>query len=443
MYAGLSLDQAPPILVPFRFFLTAPLFALLAGLMLLYLGPDLLQTRWSLPMLGFTHAMTLGFLGMIMCGALFQMLPVVAGAPVRNERLVALIVHALLTSGTALLVGGFVFANTLAFKFAIPFLAVGFLVMIVAIARSLLAAPRSHDTVRGMRIAVIGLTITVALGVYLGAAYAWGIPLARGVLTNLHLSWGLLGWVATLVVVVAYQVVPMFQMTPEYPVRLRRFLAMAIFIALCALTLVEILAPDLSLSLLLKATVAICLTVFSVWTLILQTRRRRKLPDVTLDFWRLGTVSLILAILWWVAGQFGGSWVHSNRYELVLALLFIGGFALSVVNGMLYKIVPFLVWLHLQNRLLADVSMVGAAVPNMKQILPDRRCRYQLKAQVLAIVLLFFTIVWDGILARPAAVLFVVSYSLLAANLVFAWRIYLREARRLDQLAYNTNSGSA
>ena len=42
MQALLSYDQSPPIAAPFRFFLTAPVFAILAGALLLWGGPDAL-----------------------------------------------------------------------------------------------------------------------------------------------------------------------------------------------------------------------------------------------------------------------------------------------------------------------------------------------------------------------------------------------------------------
>lgn len=45
MQALLSFDQAPPLAAPLRFFLTAPLFAILAGLLLLWSGPDLFASR--------------------------------------------------------------------------------------------------------------------------------------------------------------------------------------------------------------------------------------------------------------------------------------------------------------------------------------------------------------------------------------------------------------
>ena len=77
---GLSFEQAPPFSLPLRFFLTAPLF-LLAAAVLIVLAPDALASRWTPQALALTHALTLGFLAMVMLGALMQMLPVVAGSP--------------------------------------------------------------------------------------------------------------------------------------------------------------------------------------------------------------------------------------------------------------------------------------------------------------------------------------------------------------------------
>ncbi len=80
--ASLSLEQAPPISVPFRFFLTAPLFLLLASLLLMLEGAAVLMDRWSPLTLSMTHLFTLGVLGQVMMGAMLQMLPVLAGSPV-------------------------------------------------------------------------------------------------------------------------------------------------------------------------------------------------------------------------------------------------------------------------------------------------------------------------------------------------------------------------
>ena len=73
-----SYDATPPISAPLRFFLTAPVFGLLLGVLLLGIDPDALLSRWSWPVLAGTHLLTLGMLAPVMVGALIQMLPVVA-----------------------------------------------------------------------------------------------------------------------------------------------------------------------------------------------------------------------------------------------------------------------------------------------------------------------------------------------------------------------------
>ena len=65
---GLSLKQAPPLSVPLRFFLTAPVFLLLAAMLLWHLGATVWASRWSAGVLALTHLLTLGYLSMVMLG---------------------------------------------------------------------------------------------------------------------------------------------------------------------------------------------------------------------------------------------------------------------------------------------------------------------------------------------------------------------------------------
>ena len=94
----LSLDQAPPLGIPASFFLTAPIAALAAGLFLCAQGGTAFVSSWVPSTLALTHVGTLGVLAMATFGALYQMTPVVAGAPVPAIRL-AHAVHALLVLG--------------------------------------------------------------------------------------------------------------------------------------------------------------------------------------------------------------------------------------------------------------------------------------------------------------------------------------------------------
>ena len=426
--AGLSFEQAPPFSLPLRFFLTAPLF-LLAAAVLIVLAPDALASRWTPQALALTHALTLGFLAMVMLGALLQMLPVVAGAPLPAARAVAWLTHVPLAFGTAALMAGFLGADALVFHAGITLLALAFTVFLLAAASGLVRAA-THDTVTGIRFAMACLALTVALGLALAMARSggWALPETEATIAA-HAAFGLLGWVFLLVVGVAYQVVPMFQITPPYPPRLARWLATALF-ALLSLHAAAPLLPETvgaAVALLAEIGLAAGILGFALATLHLQSQRRRKLPDFTLDFWRIGMASLVACVLVWLAGQLWPGWRDSNPYPLLLGVLFIGGFAVSVVSGMLYKIVPFLAWFHLQAQLQARAG----TIPNMKEMIPERWMRVHFRLHLAACALLGGAAVWPQLFALPAGIAAALSALLLWLNLLSATRRYARHGGRL------------
>lgn len=421
---GLAFEQAPPFSLPLRFFLTAPLFLIAAGL-LIALYPETLVSRWTPPALASTHALTLGFLALVMLGALLQMLPVVAGSPVPAPRLVARASHIALTLGTIALMAGFLLSAPKAFAAGAVLLLAGFAVFIVAAAVSL-ARAAANVTVGGMRYALASLALAVALGVMLALTRAGWLAVGMQGGGAAHVGFGLLGWVLLLVVGVAYQVVPMFQMTPPYPPLLSRWLAGAMF----ALLVLRAAAPWLPQAALILAEggLAAGVLLFAFATLVLQARRRRKLPDVTLDYWRLGMSSLTGCVLAWLIAQGWPAWAESNAYPLLLGVLFIIGFAVSVVAGMLYKIVPFLAWFHLQAQLMAKAG----TIPNMKQMIDEKRMRLQFRLHIAALALSVAAVAWPAALHMPAGIVLALSALMLMINLSAALRRYLRHGGRLS-----------
>ena len=422
MQAGLSFEQAPPFSLPLRFFLTAPLF-LLAAAGLIVLAPEALASSWTPQTLAVAHALTLGFLAMVMLGALLQMLPVVAGASLPAQRWAAWFSHVSLTLGSVALMTGFLTAAPAAFGIGIALLGGGFAVFLAAASISLSRAVASV-TVAGIRLAVVCLGITVLLGLALALLRAgrWTLSAVETAIAG-HAAFGLLGWVLLLVIGVAYQVVPMFQITPPYPPRLSRRLAGALFALLLlhatALLLLPAAAP------IVDAGLAVGILAFALVTLRLQSRRRRKLPDVTFDFWRLGMTSLIACVAIWLVAQLWPAWADSDAYPLLLGVLFIGGFAVSVVSGMLYKIVPFLAWFHLQAQLQARAG----SIPTMKEMIAERWTRWQLRLHLAACALLIGAILWPQLAIAAGSVL-ALSALLLWVNLLSAVRCFSRYGGR-------------
>lgn len=423
--SSLSLQQAPPISVPFRFFLSAPLFLLLAALILLVSGPQALVSRWTPALLALTHLVTLGFLTMTMIGALMQMLPVLADSPMPQPRRVAWMVHVPLVAGTAMLASGLFFSQTALLDAAIFLLAFALGIFLIAAAYSLAASRVRHATIHAMRLAGIALILTVGLGIALAGTLSGDFHLPVQELVRLHVAWGLPGWVGLLVMGVAYQVVPMFQLTPAYPARLTRWLGGSVFLLLCAVSLAPLTSPLLASwgGSLAAGGIAIGFAVFAGVTLYLQAKSRRRIVDVTQQFWRIGMLSLLSAVALWGGAQRVTGIAADSRYPIVLGVLFMFGFAVSVVSGMLYKIVPFLIWFHLQGRL-----PKGSAVPNMKQIIPGHAARRQMQAHLATLLLLLGSSAWP-VLIYPAALALGFASCLLWLNLFAATRLYLKFAR--------------
>lgn len=426
MLPGLSLERAPPLTVPLRFLLTAPWFACLAGLLLAWSGAPLFASRWMPALLAVVHLLTLGFMAQAMLGALLQLLAVVGGVPVARTGLVAALTWPALTLGTPLLAAGFVLASPTFLRWATLLLGAGFAIYLGFVLWSFVVHRARHDTARAMLLGLLALTITVALGVLLAAALAhgWAVPLI--VLTNVHATWGLVGWTVILVLAAALTVVPMFQMTRDYPRIVGLAFAPVIFLALIAWTAGTVHGWRIAAQ--TGAWIAAAaVTAWSVVTLWLQQHgRRRNKPDATFLFWRTGLLCLLAAVVVWALGGWRG-YGDDARHALLLGVLLIPGFAMALICGMLYKIVPFMLWLSLQMK-------IGGRPPSVQQILPMERAMPQLYVHLPALALLLIAAAGVPWLVRPAGVLLALSGAWLGVNLaraaLFTHR-HLRNAQRL------------
>jgi len=417
---GLRLDQAPPFSVPLRFFLTAPLFGAAAAIVVLIEGPEIFLSRWHPTLLAVTHLLTLGVLTMVMLGALMQMLPVLAGIPVRRPVGVAAVVHALLVVGTITIALSFWSSFTALRAVGLITLGIGVGIFFLVAGESLARAV-ANPSVTAMRLALLAFAVVALLGIYTGSPWAPTQASLALRVTDAHLVWGLVGWVALLIIGVAYQVVPMFQLTRAYPTWLRPGLVPAVFAMLILWSGAAVVTPTSAtgVEITIALFIAAALALFAVVTLRLQMTRQRRLPDATVRFWFLAMVSLFACAALWAVRAVG--LVTDERSLILIGAWMIIGFAASTIIGMLYKIVPFLAWLHLQARL-------ESAAPHMKEFLPDAPALAHAWLHGAALVLLAPAIWAPGPWLYPAAGALLVSFLWLGANLVRAVRVYRRFA---------------
>ena len=417
MHPSLSFDQAPPISVPYRFLLAAPWFGVMAGILLAWSGGDALASRWTPQALALTHLIALGFMLQAMCGALFQFIPVAVGGNVWRPKLVSDTVQPLLLLATLLLVAGLLFSRPGLLSAAAPLflLAIGGFVVVVALA--LWRTPATGMTLWALRMAIGGLAMTVLLGALIAEALAYGLSVPLMELANIHLAWGLGGWALMLLAGVSYYVVPMFQLTRPYPLWFTRWFGPLLLLLLLGWSS-QLLLADARWLLVIELPLLLLASVYAGITLWLQYTRRRKIHDATSMCFRMAMVSILAFAISGATFFLLPELAADPRSVVWLGMLALVGVFVSAITGMMYKIVPFLNWLHLQ-RLGAPLS----AVPNMNKMIPAGAMTGQLRLHVLAVVLLLAA-VWQPELARLAGVAFAASCAWLGWNLVGAARRY-------------------
>ena len=366
--SGLSFNALPPIDLPFRFFISAPLFIIACAFLVFFSGETLWLSRWQPSMLALTHGFTLGFLTMVMMGALLQLLPVIGGIGIAKPRLIATYSHALYFVGVIALMLSFIWGGNWLTTVAFALLAIGLSLYIGAVAWVLVKKISQGDSIIGFRLALIAFICLIVLGLLL-LANRLGINLPSILLdkhlTDIHALTGLVGWAGMLIVAVSFQVLPMFHVAPNMPKRVRQYLAPVIFILLVLFIFSEALALPL---------IIISHAVFAATLFYVINKRKRKVPDTSIKYWQLAASSLVLInILFFLPDSFYSKAQSPLAFSLpdksmLLTAIFIYFYLLSVIQGMLLKILPFLSYTHLQQRCLVDFSAMQF-IPHMHEFM--------------------------------------------------------------------------
>jgi len=425
----LSFDAMPPLAIPFRFFVTASCFALLVALLFLIAEPFALSSRWTNLLLAATHGLTLGFMLMVMVGALFQVLPVVLGISMPKAKFLSTLIHLFLVVGILSLVAGLYAMNHYLLMVAGATLGIGFSIFFTSLI-SCMPAMRNTPSSWAIRLASLSLLITISFGLLFIIGWdqpSW-FPNPR-LFTNIHLLWGLIGWTLLLLMGVSFQIIPMFYVTPDYPIGLSRFLPAAIFLELVIVSLSQT-RPVFELASLIILTLTSA--IYPAYTLYLISKRKRKSQDITIWFWKTSMISFLIAALMFLWLLFYNG-VYLAKLELMLATTVLFGFIIALIIGMLLKIVPFLVWLNLQQSWIKHPS-VKMPLSNMQQVIPLALAKRQYYLFVLMFALIFilmagFQTYW---LLKLTALAMLANFGHLLYNLLKAKALYNRLTSELE-----------
>ena len=370
---GLSLEQAPPVSVVFRFFFLGAIFGIISGISLFIYGSEVFDAS-STAALTFTHLLTLGVMLSFMFAALFQMLPVIAGVTLSSPIQKANLLLYPFVLGVVTLLFAFNMPHTSwLFIAASVLLGVSLMAILFVMLKNLLRLEHHTTSSKGMTYALFSLIFVLLFALYLTFSLggilegAYYLPIKEA-----HYSFGLYGWISLLIIAISFQVIEMFYVTPAYPDLISKHLPKALFFLLLISSVLALFIPfvwfisDILLILLLSA--------YALVTLKRLTQRKRPLTDATVWFWRMGLTSLLLSLLSMTMTLF-------TTLEIFKALsyIFFSSFALSIVFAMFYKIVPFLTWFHLN-------SQGYFTAPMMHEVIHPKTAKKHLYIHVVTII---------------------------------------------------------
>lgn len=426
--SGLSVDQAPPISSPLRFYLAAPLFAIVAGFLIFFSDSATLMSRYSIDSIAITHALTIGFLGFIMLGSLTQMLPVLAGVVIPKVDLVSKVSFRLLVIGTLSMVFGLIQDSAIFQTIATIFLGIGFSMMITVISLAVLKVKNFNPTVKAMATSLVFASFTVLMGVFLLSTYIDNdLAEYRNVVANIHSVWGIFGFAGILIIGVTFQVLPMFYVAPRFKQFCKRRVVWLISGGLFIWLVTSISFEGLTLF--GKAWIATFFWAFATTVWIKLGKRRRPITDVTVWYWRSASLFLTLGSFVWIFDEY-----FKNEYVVMVAILLGGGFILSIMMGMLYKIVPFLVWFHLN-------ALGYMTIPTMNEMINKNLSKVQFILFILSLVGFLFAFYMPWML-KISASSFILSMAILQYNVVAPVLIYRKIKKTkpdFDMSMFNLN----
>ncbi|TPK55820.1 hypothetical protein FJ546_28795 [Mesorhizobium sp. B2-4-19] len=330
------------------------------------------------------HMVAIGWLSLLMCGALFQFVPVLVARPLRWERLVLPAMICLLAGLTLLLAGFLQLAGV--FETGISLLALagtllpaGFLLVVGVLGATLWGAGLSLPA----RFVAVGLPcvlVTAILGALFALLFSGFLPALaeidfRTQALPVHIAMGLGGWLSFTAVGVSYRLLPMFMLSPDR----ERASSRAVWWGGVAALLLTALTPPIAAFLLKTglpdatspATVLAvlfgmaCLILYGFDLTFFYRHRKRRIIELNSRAAQGAFLALALsAVLLLGLLATGTLDQHIGALLYLVAFGWLSGLGLS----QLYKIVPFLTWLECYGPVMGKKP-----TPRVQDLVMERR----------------------------------------------------------------------
>ena len=380
--------HAPSVILPLVFILTGML-ALCVGTMWLVLQPQLLATyHYNQYVIAVTHLFVLGWICSVVMGAMYQLVPVALETKLCSERLASwhFAFHLVGFIGMVWMFRVWDMKQVGHFG-SVLFLGVG--LFVYNIARTLRRVPKWNTTATAVAAALFWISFAMTAGLSIAIAKCSydtteGLATAQGVQTlvsglrsiagfmsrfdaigamHAHAHLGGVGFFTMLIVGVSYKLIPMFTLSEIQNKRRAAWSIALLNVSLAGSFATILLRSPWKLAFALVGVGALGLYG---WELVAILRaRKRQMLDWGIKYFLTAIIllfpfSVLAVVLSWPRLPLN---VFTGQLENVYGFLGLVGVVSLAIMGMLYKIVPFLVWFKRYS-----IQIGRAQVPSLAEL---------------------------------------------------------------------------
>ena len=340
--------MAPPFSLVSKFFL-ASVLAWVACWVIALAQWESIQGHYFQPLLlGLVHIATLGWITMIIFGAMYQLVPVILEVPLWSVRLGAWHFWIYSFSVIGLIVGFFRYTVGSHLDITAALVSLASYLFIFNIARTMLSVKHWNLTGYFLLAALSYFFLTVSMGLLLA------INLGHPFISKPHIEYlkihahlGLVGWVSMVIMGVALKLLPMFAIAHDFPQKPAWFSFWLVNFGLLGAMVEKTFGETKILYPFYGLLLAAGLILYIVQIILILKIRLRKALDVAMKHAIVSFAFLfIAAVLGIVALFLPSTSPHAASLALAYGFVAIVGFISSLIVGEMYKVVPFLVWYH-------------------------------------------------------------------------------------------------
>jgi len=371
----ISQDFAPPFKLIAPFFILGSIFYLLATLYVFSFNVN--ELSFTDPkVLSFTHLFLLGFVMMIIFGAMAQLVPVVLEVGHFGVELFYAI-WPLLLIGTLLMVFGFLYSSAL-----LPYGGVVVLTsMMIFVGEIFLTIAKVKKLTLVMSSVLISNTFLffgIIFGLLMALSYAGTISIDITSLLKAHVFSVLGGYIAITIMGLSIVLVPMFTLSHSFSLRPLEISITLMSVAVVLAIIASLFHLD-TLSLIAGILAVVAMLVYVYLIFIIYKIRPRKENDIYAISLMFSYSSLVLSIvidlLYFVMGK--------ENYLLASMWLLFFGFFGFLITGHIYKIIPFLVWFEKFSPLVGKQK-----VPMLVDMVPKKSSQAQFVFGAVGVLLI-------------------------------------------------------